>query len=113
MRPRRDNRKGSSKGQSEAPRYQLVLSRAAAKDLQSLPPKLIKQLQNKCLPVLSVNPRGAGNPKHGPLAGLYSYNFGPRRGYRIVYEVVDSERLVVVIAIGPHDQAYRRARRRI
>lgn len=104
--------KSSSKGQSETPRYQVVLSRAAAKDLQRLPPKLIEQLQNRCLPALSVNPRSAGNPKHGPLAGLYSYNFGPRGGYRIVYEIIDSKRLVLVIALGPHDQAYRRARRR-
>jgi len=89
-----------------------VLSRAAAKDLQKLPHKLIDQLQSRCLPALSVNPRSAGNPKHGPLTGLYSYNFGPRGGYRIVYEVLDSEHLVLVIAIGPHDQAYRRARRR-
>ncbi len=89
-----------------------MLSRAAAKDLQRLPPKLIEHLQNKCLPALSTNPRGVGNPKHGTLAGLYSYNFGPRGGYRLVYEVIDGERLVLVIALGPHDQAYRRASRR-
>lgn len=112
MRPSRNNRKGSSEGQSETPHYQVVLSRAAAKDLQKLPTKLIAQLQNRSFPTLSVKPREVGHPKRGALHKLYSYDFGPRGGYRIVYEVLDRERLVLVIAIGPHDQAYRRAARR-
>nr|BAL59559.1 hypothetical conserved protein [Candidatus Acetothermum autotrophicum] len=110
MRSRRNSRK--SPGESQTLRYQVVLSRAAAKDLQRLPRKLIAHLQNRGFPALADNPHGAGHPKHGPLAGLYSYNFGPHGGYRVVYEILDSERLILVIAIGPHDQAYRRAARR-
>ncbi|MBI3460449.1 type II toxin-antitoxin system RelE/ParE family toxin [Candidatus Acetothermia bacterium] len=89
-----------------------MLSRAAAKDLDQLPLRLLDQLKSKHFLALAIDPRGAGRPKKGQLAGLYGYEFGPRGGYRLLYDVLDEKRLVLIIAIGPHDQAYRRATRR-
>jgi mRNA-degrading endonuclease RelE of RelBE toxin-antitoxin system len=92
--------------------YEVVLSSAAQRDLDALPPNLLTALQTAHLPRIAADPRAAGRPKKGRLAGIYGYDFGPRRGYRVLYEVVDARRIVLVLAIGPHDQAYRRAERR-
>lgn len=92
--------------------YEVVLSLAAQRDLDTLPPSLLSALQTNHFPRIAASPRGVGRPKKGRLAGVFGYDFGPRRSYRVVYEVLDAKRLVLVIAIGPHDQAYRKAERR-
>jgi mRNA-degrading endonuclease RelE of RelBE toxin-antitoxin system len=92
--------------------YEVVLSVAAQRDLDGLPPNLLSDLQIMHFSRIGANPRGAGRPKKDRLAGVFGYDFGPRRGYRVLYEVFDAKRIVLVMAIGPHDQAYRRAERR-
>jgi mRNA-degrading endonuclease RelE of RelBE toxin-antitoxin system len=92
--------------------YEVVLSPAAQRDLDALPANLLVSLRNNHFPRIGANPRDVGRPKKGRLTGVFGYDFGPRRGYRVLYEILDAKRIVLVIAIGTHDQAYRRAERR-
>ncbi len=92
--------------------YEVILSTAAQRDRDALPANLLSALENIHFARIADRPREVGRPKKGRLAGIFGYNFGPRRGYRVLYEVLDAKRLVLVIAVGPHDQAYRRAERR-
>ena len=92
--------------------YEVVLSTAAQRDLNALPPTFLSTLQKTHFPRIAAQPRSVGRPKKGHLSGVYGYDCGPRRAYRVLYEVLDTKRLVLVIAIGTHDQAYRKAERR-
>lgn len=49
---------------------------------------------------IAVNPRRAGKPLRGELEGLYS---GRRGDFRVIYEILESERVVLV-----HRAAHRR-----
>ena len=93
--------------------YQLRMSRAAKRDLDDVPNRLLDALIQRHFPRIAANPRAVGRPKSGRLRGVWGYDFGPRGGYRILYEIFDGEREVLIIAIGSHDKAYRRALRRI
>ena len=92
--------------------YRLRMSRAAGKDIDDLPGRLLDALTQKHFPRIAANPRGVGRPKSGRLTGVWGYDFGPRGGYRILYEIFDEEKEVLIMAIGSHDQAYRKALRR-
>lgn len=92
--------------------YRIIIPPAAEKDLNNLPTRLLDALENTHFPRIAGNPRADARPKSGRLAGIWGYDFGPRGGYRILYEILDDTRQVLLIAIGPHDQAYRRAARR-
>jgi mRNA-degrading endonuclease RelE of RelBE toxin-antitoxin system len=93
--------------------YQLILHSAAENDLSDLPQRLQSDVVFKHLPKIATAPYKSGISKRGKLSKLRGYNFGPKGGYRIVYTILEELRQVMVIAIGPHDQAYRRAERRI
>lgn len=94
-------------------RYSVRLSIAAKKDLTSFSSNVLDELANKHFPEISRAPRKVGKPKKGILSGVLGYNWGPKGGYRILYEIYENEKVVLIIAIGAHDQAYRKASRRI
>lgn len=96
----------------EYSKYSIRLSQASQRDLDDLPARMLDELASKHFPRISQDPRKVGRPKSGVLSGIWGYDFGPKGGYRILYEIHDKERIVLVIAIGPHDQAYRKASRR-
>lgn len=54
---------------------------------------------------LEENPRRIGKPLALELEGRFVARRGP---YRVVYEIDDAERLVVVVAIGHRRDVYRR-----
>lgn len=74
---------------------------------------MLDELAKKHFPAISSAPRKVGKPKKGILLGVWGYNWGPKGGYRILYEIYEKEKIVLVIAIGAHDQAYRKAGHRI
>lgn len=93
-------------------RYEFI--EAAAKDLFKLTrhnQPLLHVIATIHIPAILRDPYGAGDPKKGDLAHIRAYDL-PVRGaaYRLLYAIEDD--VVVVIAIGPHDAAYERARRR-
>lgn len=53
---------------------------------------------------IAINPQRAGKPLRGELEGLYS----ARRGdFRVIYEIIESERVVVVHRAAHRGDVYR------
>ena len=50
--------------------------------------------------VASRDPRKLGEHKTGPLSCLHTYEIG--RQYRILYDVVNEERVIVLLRVGLH-----------
>ncbi len=94
--------------------YEFVTS--AEGDLDKLikhNPALATQLITEHLPSILRNPKAVGEKKMGNLSHVRAYGFSFRRvTYRIVYQVDDERKCVTFIALGIHDVAYERAKKR-
>lgn len=96
--------------------HRYIFTSACARDVQDLARErqypLIVQLLIAHLPVILADPLRAGEPKKGPLRGCYGFALarGAGAAYRLVYEIRDD--VVVILAVGAHDDAYRDATRR-
>jgi mRNA-degrading endonuclease RelE of RelBE toxin-antitoxin system len=53
--------------------YRLKISRAAEKDIDDLPGRLLDDLTQKHFPRIADNPRVFGRPKSGRLTGVWGY----------------------------------------
>lgn len=80
------------------------------KDINQLPARVQDAIESKHIPKIAADPYAVSEPLHGNLRGLRSYHFGREPEYRMVYYI--RENRIIVIAVGPHNQAYRRARYR-
>lgn len=84
--------------------YAVELTRAAQRDIEALDRVAQERVVSR-LAQLAQQPRPAGAEK---LAGssyvLYRLRVGD---YRLIYTIVDEQRLVVVAAVSRRDQAYR------
>ena len=81
--------------------YEIQFKRSVAKDLRSIPKNEVKKILER-IDALSVNPRGEGCIK---LSGQERYR--ARQGvYRIIYEILDAEVVVVVVKVGHRSQIY-------
>ena len=93
-------------------RYEFL--EAAAKDLFKLTrhnQPLLHGIVTMHIPAILRDPYGAGESKKGDLAHVRAYDLSIKGvAYRLIYMVEHD--VVVIIAIGPHDQAYARAARR-
>lgn len=84
--------------------YQVVLRLHAQRDLKRLPQSAISQIQN-ALAELSSSPRAASNTKKLKAAkGIYRKRTG---NYRILYEIDDQNRQVIIHRIGDRKDIYR------
>jgi hypothetical protein len=56
----------------------------------------------------------AGHPLSGVLHGTRALEFNLKGGgaFRVVYVVLDDDRVCVVLIVGPHENIYARAERR-
>lgn len=92
--------------------YSLDFDARALKEWQKLGGTLRQQLKKKLVETLN-NPRNEANRLHG-LPDCYKIKLRSS-GYRLVYQVIDQEITVVVVAVDKreHDQAYRKANERL
>lgn len=94
--------------------YRYEFLEAAARDLFKLTrhnQPLLHAIATEHIPAILRNSLEAGEPKKGDLAHVRAYNLRVRGvAYRLVYAL--EEDVVVIVAIGPHDDAYAQARRR-
>jgi mRNA interferase RelE/StbE len=84
-------------------RYSIELTRSAVKDLRKIPEpfhdKIIQALQ-----ALGEEPRPAGSKKLRARSGLYRIRIGM---YRVVYDVSDKIKLVLVERIADRKDVYK------
>ncbi len=82
--------------------YNLVFKKSVAKDLRSIPNKDVNRIL-KCIESLRENPRTSGCIK---LSGQERYRI--RQGiYRIIYEINDSELIVLVVKVAHRSEVYK------
>lgn len=93
-------------------RFTVTLTRQAEKDLKDLRPWTDQA--TRALLVLEDDPQ-RGHRLSGSLRGSRSLEFSLRGSgaYRAVYVVLREERTCLVFLIGPHENIYERARRRL
>ena len=73
--------------------YEVEVTPEGLRHLERLPDKVRAAAVETILGPVAENPQRAGKPLVGELAGLWS----ARRGdYRIIYEILDGEQIVVV-----------------
>lgn len=95
-----------------AHRYEFL--EAAARDLFKLTRRnqpLLHQIVATHIPAILRDPYTAGQAKKGNLSDVRAYDLKVKGvAYRLIYQV--SGEVVRFVAIGPHDSAYQRAKRR-
>ncbi len=83
-----------------------VLTAAALRSLQSVPPRVAEPLVAFIFGGLAGNPRRRGKPLHRELAGRWS----ARRGeFRVVYRLEEKPKTMYVLKIGHRSGVYRRS----
>jgi len=57
---------------------------------------------------LEENPRPAGAERLHAKEKLYRLHVGPKKSYRVVYQIADEVLLVLVVRVGDRKEVYRR-----
>ena len=93
-------------------RYAVHLTNAARKDLKKL--RSHKDRIEEVLGDLETNPR-AGHTLKGSLTGLRSLDFTVKGSgaFRAVYAVFDDDTVCLIVIVGPHENIYDVAERRV
>lgn len=90
---------------SEGPApYEVQLSSAAQRDLGQIPPRYAVAIVDFVTGVLPTNPQRMGKPLRNELEGVH----GARRGdYRVLYQIVEADRVVLVVRIDHRGHIYK------
>jgi mRNA-degrading endonuclease RelE of RelBE toxin-antitoxin system len=93
-------------------RFEVELTREAEKDLKRLRPW--KEQATRALVELEEDPY-LGHALTGSLRGTRSLEFSLRGSgvYRAVYVVIENARVCLVFIVGPHENIYDKAERRV
>jgi mRNA interferase RelE/StbE len=85
--------------------YSIRILKPASKELQELDRSVAKRIADR-VQWLSTNLDSAKlYPLKGKLSGLYKIREGP---YRIIFEVLRNERMIVIHSIGHRREVYKR-----
>jgi mRNA interferase RelE/StbE len=84
--------------------YQIEFTPSAAKDYHSLQPLYLRPKIANALEEIALKPHQAGKRLKAKLSGYYSYRIS---NYRIVYEIREKEKVVLILRIGPRRDVYR------
>lgn len=87
--------------------FDLEITPEGRRSLGRLPRKVRDAVLALMFASLAENPRQVGKPLVGELAGLHSAR---RAEYRVVYEIVEARRVVVVHRVGHRRDVYRQGR---
>ncbi len=83
--------------------YTVVFARSARKELQNLDPQVARRILRQ-IEALVKNPRPSGVAKLEGASDLWRIRVGD---WRVVYRILDRERLVDVIAVRHRREVYR------
>jgi mRNA interferase RelE/StbE len=85
--------------------YAVEITPEGLRHLRRLPEKIRTAVLEAIFGTVAENPHRAGKPLRGELEGLYS----ARRGdFRIIYEIHDEDRIVLIHRAPHRREAYRR-----
>lgn len=84
--------------------YAIRLRPAARRQFRTLTPEVQRRLLPR-IDALAESPRPPGAESLSGLPGLYRIRVGD---YRIVYQVLDEELIVLIVSIGHRREVYRR-----
>ncbi|HLB13487.1 MAG TPA: type II toxin-antitoxin system RelE/ParE family toxin [Burkholderiales bacterium] len=84
--------------------YRLAVKASAAKELDAVEPKRLRQRLVAAIADLADNPRPAGCEKLAGAEDAYRIRQGD---YRAVYAIDDSARVVLVVKVGHRREVYR------
>ncbi len=86
--------------------YNLITSGSVIEDIKDLEGELQDIVIDRYLPTLQKDPH-AGMPISGDAKGLHKFAFTyENRDYRIVYEIVEINKMIIVIIIASYDDFY-------
>lgn len=92
--------------------HKVFYSTAVKKDIRVLPDKIRLLVEDSFL-ILTKNPL-IGKFLHGELKGYLSYSLSNQgTEYRIIYQILKEESVILVIMIGSRENLYQRLKRRI
>jgi mRNA interferase RelE/StbE len=84
--------------------YQVRLSGAAVRDLDSIPPRYAAAIVEFLFGLLATNPRRVGKPLRRDLDGSHS----ARRGdYRVIYQILEEAQIVLVVRVDHRARVYK------
>ncbi len=87
--------------------YDLVFTESALKEFSKLNDNIKNQFKKKLMSILE-NPKIPKNKLSGShAANLYKIKLRTA-GYRLLYEVIDNEVVVLVVAVGRKDKIYKK-----
>lgn len=90
---------------TEAQPYQVRFASAAQRDLGRIPPRYAAAIVEFASLLLPTNPHRLGKALRNELEGLH----GARRGdYRLIYEIIEADRVVLVVRIDHRSRVYGR-----
>jgi mRNA interferase RelE/StbE len=85
--------------------HEVEITPEGLRHLRRLPEKIRTAVLEAIFGTVAENPHPAGRPLRGELEGLYS----ARRGdFRIIYEIDDEDRIVLIHRAAHRREAYRR-----
>lgn len=86
--------------------YNLIISGSVIEDIKDLEGDLRDTVVGRYLPALQKDPH-SGIPISGDSMGLHKFSFShDNTDYRIIYEIVEINRMVIVIIIASYDDFY-------
>lgn len=84
--------------------FEVVLTGSALRSLESIPPRIVEPLVSFIFGGLAENPRRRGKPLQRELQGKWA----ARRGeFRILYELDETTRRMIILKIAHRAHAYR------
>ena len=84
--------------------YRLLVKPSAAKELDGVEPKKLRQRLSRAIEAVGTEPRPMGCEKLAGSTDLYRIRPGD---YRAVYSVDDRDRVVKVLMVGHRSDVYR------
>jgi addiction module RelE/StbE family toxin len=93
--------------------FELQYGSAVKKDLEALPKKVAELIQ-RTFGKIKTNPYEAGEKLHGSLKHFYSAHVHAERvQYRIVYQIVAKQCVVIVVMVASRENVYEKIKRRV
>lgn len=84
--------------------YRIVLKRSAAREIDTIEPLAQRRRIVARIERLASDPRPEGAQRLAGHASRFRLRQGP---FRILYEILDDERLVVIVKVGHRREVYR------